>query len=648
MKKIVVLGAGYAGVLSAKHLEKKLKKNNDVEITIIDKNSYHTMLTELHEVAAGRVDEESIKMELSDIFAHRKVNVVLDEIQTVDFDKKSIKGVHDDYTYDYLVIASGSKPTFFGTPGHESAYQLWTYQDAVNLQEQILHCFRAAACTKDEKERRKLLTFSIVGSGFTGVEMAGELGEYKDELARKFNIDVNEITINIIDVVPHVLPLYPDHLVKKVEKKFEKLGVTPICGNAVAEIGEDYIKVGEQIIEGYTNIWAAGVEGSEFVDNNKTITQAGRGRFETNKYLQSVDKEDVYVVGDNIFYIPEGEDKPVPQMVENAEKSSSCAAHNIIAAINGGQLEEYKPKFNGSMVCVGGRWGVAYIGSKPEKMKSFSGFIAMFIKHLINFIYFIQVLGLHKWYSYAKHEFFTVKEKRSFLGGHFSNATAAPTIFLVPLRIFLGVMWLISGLAKLPGLLDNWKEVTTFPSQEAYATLINPIATSGDAGTSATGVQGAAGGCVTDAVASTGDAAGGFIQTLTNTFELSAANPLPRPGFIESFMEWIFNLMFWDGKNGFTVLAAIFQSGMIFAEIGVGLLFIAGLLTPLAAIASFAMMIMIYMSGWAYASILFFGFAGLACIFAGNSLGLDYYFLPWLDKKLRTWKFTKKWYLYFK
>lgn len=639
MKKIVVLGAGYAGVLTAKRLEKKFKNNKDIEITIIDKNSYHTMLTELHEVAAGRVDEESIKMELSDIFAHRKVNVVLDEITTVDFDKKVVNCINGKYDYDYLVIASGSKPTFFGTPGKELAYQLWTYQDAVKLKEQILHCFRKAACTKDEKERRKILTFSIVGSGFTGVEMAGELGEYKDELAHKFNVDVKEVTINIIDVVPHVLPLYPDHLVKKVERKFEQLGVTPICGNAVAEIGEDYIKVGEQVIEGYTTIWAAGIEGSEFVDNNKEIAQAGRGRFETNKYLQSVDREEVYVVGDNIFYIPEGEERPVPQMVENAEKSSECAAHNIIATITNGKLHEYKPKFNGSMICVGGRWGVAHIGSNPQKMKSFSGFPAMFIKHFINLVYFIQVLGLHKCYSYAKHEFFTVREKRSFVGGHFSNAMNAPTIFLVPLRVFVGFMWFLSGMAKLPGLLEDWTKVTTFPSKEAYAQLINPIAS--DGGSSATGAaeEGA------EAIVEASDS---LINTLTGIFELSAGQPLPRPGFLESIMEWVFNAFFWDGQNGFTLLAGVFQSGMIFAEIGVGLLFMAGLLTPIAAIASFFMMIMIYSSGWAFASILFFGFAGLACIFAGNSLGLDYYFLPWLDKKLRTWKFTKKWYLYFK
>ena len=90
MKKIVVLGGGYAGVLTAKKLEKKFKKNKDVQITLIDKQSYHTMLTELHEVAAGRVDEESIRMDLKRIFAGRNVEVVLDEIKTIDFDKKEI------------------------------------------------------------------------------------------------------------------------------------------------------------------------------------------------------------------------------------------------------------------------------------------------------------------------------------------------------------------------------------------------------------------------------------------------------------------------------------------------------------------------------------------------------------------------------
>lgn len=682
MKKIVIVGAGYAGVLTAKHLEKKLRKNPDVEITIIDKNSFHTMLTELHEVAAGRVSEESIKMQLSDIFAHRNVNVVLDEVGEVDFDNKVVKGKNDSYDYDYLVIATGCKPTYFGTPGAEFTFPLWSYENAVALNTQILECFRKASCTSDPVEKKKLLTFSVVGSGFTGVEMAGELGEYKDELCQLFEIDKSEVTINIIDVAPHVLPIYPDHLVKKVEWKFSQLGVTIKCGTPVAEVGQDYVKVGDEVIGCYTTIWAAGVEGSKFVDENKAIKQEGRGRFATNEYLQSVDKEDVYVVGDNIFYIPEGHDAPVPQMVENAEHSSTTVAKNIIATMNNQPLHEYKPKFNGSMVCVGGKWGVAYVGNNPNKMFSFSSFPAMFIKHFINIIYFLQVLGLHKVYSYARHEFFRIKNNRSCVGGHFSNVRNAPTIFLVPLRVFLGCMWLFSGIAKLPGLFSDWTKVTSFPSRAArYGSSGGGDTTSGatdavagaadaassasnagaavDAASSATDAAGAASGAVesagSGAMSATQEVAnalsGGFdgvAHWFGQTFEFSASNPSPTFWIFDSIMNWAYETFFWSGETGFTTLAAVFQAGMIWAEIIVGILFIIGLLTPVAAVVSFVMTIAIWMSGWSYMSIFFYGFAGLACMFAGNSIGVDYYFLPWLDRKLKTWRWTKKWYLYFR
>ena len=135
MKKIVVLGGGYAGVLTAK----KFKKDQDVSITLIDKQSYHTMLTELHEVAAGRVDEESIRMDLKKIFAGRKVDVVLDEITSIDFEQKVLTSNSTKYDYDYLVMGTGCKPTFFGIPGSENAHQLWSYTDAVNLREHILN-----------------------------------------------------------------------------------------------------------------------------------------------------------------------------------------------------------------------------------------------------------------------------------------------------------------------------------------------------------------------------------------------------------------------------------------------------------------------------------------------------------------------------
>ena len=142
MKRVVVLGAGYSGVLTAKKLAKKLSQ---ATITIIDKKPYHTMLTELHEVAANRVDEDSIKMELKEIFAHRDVRVVLDRIINFDVDNKVLEGEASSYEYDILVLAAGSKPTFFGVEGaSEHSHTLWSFEDAVILREHIHvgHCSR--------------------------------------------------------------------------------------------------------------------------------------------------------------------------------------------------------------------------------------------------------------------------------------------------------------------------------------------------------------------------------------------------------------------------------------------------------------------------------------------------------------------------
>lgn len=657
MKKILVIGAGYAGVLTTKHLAKKFKNKEEVEITIIDRNSYHTMLTELHEVAAGRVHEDSIKMDLKDIFAHRNVNVVLDEIVSIDFDNKVAKSNSVDYTYDYIVIGTGSKPTFFGTPGVEHAFQLWSYEDAVKLREHILTMFRMAMTVKDKVERMKLLSFVVVGSGFTGVEMAGELGEWKDELCESFHIPLDEVTITLIDCVERILPIYPKKLTDKVEKRFTKLGVDILCGAAVCEIHEGHLVLeGGRKLATHTVIWAAGVEGSTLVDKVDDIAKKGRGRFETNAYLQSVDRKDVYIIGDNIFYIPKGSDQPVPQMVENAELCSKLVTHNLVVDIKGGTYKEYEPVFQGSMVCVGGKWGVAYIGKK-EKKTALSGFMAMFVKHFVNMIYFMEVLGLHKIYSYLKHEIFTVKRNRSLVGGHLSNENSAPGFLLFPLRIFLGFMWLISGLTKVPAILHDWTNVFLLPpspladgNSGATDAAADVVETALDAASGATGAAEAAAslGETATPISAVPEGIEGVLHNLGQIFELYAPKAAPVPEFISDIMNWVNQTFFWASDGSFTTFAALAQSGMIVTEIIIGGLFILGLMTPLAGIISFILMLVIYFSGWSYVSIFFFGFAGLACMFSGNVLGLDYYFLPWLNKKLRKWKLTKKWYFYFR
>ena len=663
MKKVVVLGGGYAGVLTAKKLAKKFKKNKDVQITLIDKQSYHTMLTELHEVAAGRVNEESIRMDLKSIFAGRNVNVVLDEIKNIDFEQKVLTSNDATYEYDYLVMGTGCKPTFFGIPGSENAHQLWSYTDAVNLREHILNMFRQAALTADKEKRRELLTFVTVGAGFTGVEMAGELGEWKDELCRSFHIDKDEVTLYVVDFAPKVLPMYPDKLVRKAERRLIKLGNELVMNSAVSEIHEDKVVLnkGEKVINTRTVIWAAGIEGSDIVDQAQ-VEKAGRGRIVTNGHLQAKDYQDVYVVGDNIFYIPEGEERPVPQMVENAEHSAPVVAHNIAVDIKGGEYKSYKPTFHGSMVCIGSRYGVAQVGM-PGMWFNLSGFFAMASKHLINLVYFVQVLGFNKIWSYLMHEFFHTKNNRSMVGGLLSNS--APVFWKFPLRVFVGFMWLQQGLSKLPKIIHDFNNVFLLPQPPKADALGAASGAVTEAVTAASGAVAeavtAASGAVTEAVTAASGAVnevanqvasnGGDIFTMLADLIHDFMNwiaVLPVPGFVENMVGWSMDAFFYtpDGTQ-FTQLASLVQGGMIFGEIIFGGMLIIGLFTPVAAIATIAMGCMIWASGMAPTEMLWYLVGGFALI--GNSgmvLGLDYYVWPWLREMMKRIPLLRKWYLY--
>ena len=663
MKKVVVLGGGYAGVLTAKKLAKKFKKNKDVQITLIDKQSYHTMLTELHEVAAGRVNEESIRMDLKSIFAGRNVNVVLDEIKNIDFEQKVLTSNDATYEYDYLVMGTGCKPTFFGIPGSENAHQLWSYTDAVNLREHILNMFRQAALTADKEKRRELLTFVTVGAGFTGVEMAGELGEWKDELCRSFHIDKDEVTLYVVDFAPKVLPMYPDKLVRKAERRLIKLGNELVMNSAVSEIHEDKVVLnkGEKVINTRTVIWAAGIEGSDIVDQAQ-VEKAGRGRIVTNGHLQAKDYQDVYVVGDNIFYIPEGEERPVPQMVENAEHSAPVVAHNIAVDIKGGEYKTYKPTFHGSMVCIGSRYGVAQVGM-PGMWFNLSGFFAMASKHLINLVYFVQVLGFNKIWSYLMHEFFHTKNNRSMVGGLLSNS--APVFWKFPLRVFVGFMWLQQGLSKLPKIIHDFNNVFLLPQPPKADALGAASGAVTEAVTAASGAVAeavtVASGAVTEAVTAASGAVnevanqvasnGGDIFTMLADLIHDFMNwiaVLPVPGFVENMVGWSMDAFFYtpDGTQ-FTQLASLVQGGMIFGEIIFGGMLIIGLFTPVAAIATIAMGCMIWASGMAPTEMLWYLVGGFALI--GNSgmvLGLDYYVWPWLREMMKRIPLLRKWYLY--
>jgi len=629
-KNIVVLGAGYGGILTAKKLARKFKKNESIKITVIDKNTYHTMLTELHEVAANRVSEEAIRIDLDKVFYGRNIDIVLDEIENIDFDNKLLKGHLKDYSYDYLVMGTGSKPTFFGCKGaEENALTLWSYEDALKIKYRILDAFQKASVAKRPEERKHLLTFVVIGCGFTGIEMIGELAEWKDELCANFNIPIEEVNLSVVDMLPKVLPAFDSKLIKKTEKRLNKLGVEILTRSNIIEVTPDGVIIeGKDPIKCATTIWTAGVEGSDLMGKleDDKIGKVARNRIQTDEYLRSVKHEDVFVVGDNIFYIPEGDERPVPQMVENAEHSARLVAGNIAATVKEKELSPYEPTFHGAMVCIGGRYGVAQVGGK-KKQYIFSGFMAMFIKHFINMIYFFDVLGFNKMWNYMIHEIFHVRNRRSFLGGHFSKRS--PNFWLVPLRLFVGGKWLLEGVAKLGKIVKDPSNIFLLPSKIAVSGASEVVDEVAEVATLAADAN------IFDTLV--------FYAEKFSTWEWA----LPVPQFITNIVDWSMDLVFYQPSGEFTSMATVFQTGMVIMEILVGLALIVGLFTMLSSVASILMGGMIWASGSAPVEMLWYMAAGVALIAgSGSTFGLDYYVLPWLKKHWKKQKFVRKWYLY--
>ena len=689
-KRIVIVGAGYAGILTAKKLAKKFKKRDDISITIIDKNPFHTMLTELHEVAANRVDEDSIKISLKKVFAGRKVNVKLDTVTSVDFEKRVVVGENETYPYDYLVLSAGSKPTYYGVPGAEEyTFKLWSYDDAVILREQIHETFRKASRETNREERRRLLTFYVVGAGFTGVEMIGELAEYVPMLCEKFDIERSEVTMVNVDGLSRPIPNLTEKLSAKVARRLEKMGVMLIMNAVVTKIGTDFIelKQNDKVVQhkAGTIVWAAGIQSNDIIQKTGDTLEVTRGgRIQVDAYLRSTKAENVYIIGDNMYYVAEGEERPVPQMVENCEQSADTAAHNLACTVLGqGKMEPYKPKFHGVMVSIGGRYGVCHVGL-PGHFFSMPSFLAMFAKHFINIIYFIQVLGWNKIFHYMKHEFFTIRNCRSFVGGHFSNRT--PSFLLVPLRVWLGAVWLFEGVMKIVegwfkepklegffGGASAWYNSILYPAAqnsnpdaassastaavEGITKAVNVVAThvvkvipvAADAASSATPAEGAAD-TANAVVQSVGHVIFNFDilglirfifvsgKQLANSTISDYAFKLDIPA-----MNWFVNHLILPNE-GVQMFMQIF---IVVAEILIGLALMGGLFTAPAAAVSLVLQFMFVCTTGLYLGTFWMIFAGIAVLIgAGRSLGLDYYAYPGLKKLWKKLPFVRKWYIY--
>ncbi len=594
LKKIVILGAGYAGVEAAKVLSKKFKKDHSVEITLIDANPYHTLLTELHEIAGRRTEKESVMVDLYNVFKATKVNVVRDKIESIDYEAKTLTSGKETYRYDYLVLGCGAEPAFFGVEGvKEYGFTIWSLKDALKIREHIENSFQLAKEEKDVAKRKELLTFVVAGAGFTGIEVVGELMEWKNILCEKHEIDPKEVNIINVEALPSILPILKPSLQNKAENFLVKKGVKVMKNAPIVKATPNSIVLKDgQVINTGTLIWTCGVQGNSFCMSTG-LTEGKRCRVLVNDYMQTVDKEEVYAVGDNAYYEIDG--KPIPQIVETALQTGECAAHNIAAAITKTEKKKFVLNTHGFMVSLGSHYCVAELMGTP-----LSGFMAMASKHLVNLHYLWGVGGLRLVWNYMLHEFFHMKNNRSFVGGHLAHKTH--TSWALLLRLFVGVMWLIEGYKKIQ---EGWLDPA----------VIKIVQVAGTSGASAT--EGA-------------EAAEAAVAYATPIL----ATP---PGFYQWFTDAVV------APNAY-----LFQIAVTFTEIGIGLALIAGLFVFLASFASLFMVANFVLSAMAGYDILWYFFSAIALMGgSGGAFSLDYYVQPWIKKVWKKTNFARGSYLYF-
>lgn len=601
---IVVIGAGFAGVAATKKLSKKLKKNKDVKITLIDRHSYQTYMTELHEVAAGRVEPDAIQFDLQRLFNHNKnVDIVTDEVVHLDHEKKVIETVKTKFNYDYLILAMGGEPNTFNVPGvEENGFTMWSWEDANTIRRHIKDTVEAASNEHNVEKRKAMLTAVVSGAGFTGVELAGDLMEWQERLAKDNKLDINEFSLYLIEAAPEILGVVTEIEAAKAEKYMKKNGINIIKGNGVSQVNKESVELNDgTVIPTHTLIWTAGVKANTDTENYG-IEKGYAGRLAANQYMEAKGAEDVYLAGDIVFYEePDKDNRPVPQIVQNAEQTGHTAANNIIAKIEGKEKVPHKSNYQGFMISIGSRYGVAYLLDKIH----LSGFVAMAVKHLVNLFYFLSIGSVYYMVEYIRHEFFFIKDGRNIFGGHLSRL--GNILWSLPLRLFFGSVWAWEAIKKMFGLFDT---TSWFGS-----TVVLPFSWLEDPTTGATEVAEIVG---------------------TPVFSLNYAYGEEPMMVLKSAPAWFESIMKVMIPN--VEVALFFQKFMTIVELLIGLAIIVGLFTWLANAATIALTISFILSGMFYwVNMWFFPVALSLMNGSGRAFGLDYYAIPWIQKKLGKW-----------
>lgn len=403
MHRVVIIGSGFGGLFAAKAL-----KRADVEVTLIAKTTHHLFQPLLYQVATGVLSEGEIAPATREILRRQSnARVLLGLVEDIDLTNRVVKWrFHNEYhetPYDSLIVAAGAGQSYFGNDHFRTfAPGMKTIDDALELRARILKSFEIAEFTDDPEERRRLLTFAVVGAGPTGVEMAGQIRELADSTLRdEFrSIDPSTARVVLVDGADQVLPPFGPKLGRKTQKTLEKLGVEVQLGSIVTDLDDEGLTLkrkdgSTERIEAACKVWAAGVQGSEL--GATLAEQSGAeldraGRVVVDHRLNLPGHPEVFVVGD-MAAVP-----GVPGVAQGAIQGARYAAEAIQARVtNTAGPGSFTYRDKGSMATISKFAAVTQVGRL--QLTGFVAWLAWLFLHLLYIAGFKQrITTLLSWF----------------------------------------------------------------------------------------------------------------------------------------------------------------------------------------------------------------------------------------------------------
>ncbi len=400
LPRVVIIGGGFAGM----NLAKKLIKKN-VQMVLIDRNNYHTFQPLLYQVSTSGLVADSIAYPLRKLTRTSKDCFFrLAEVDSIDTDKNTIYTNIGELTYDYLVIATGSKTNFFGNKSvEENGMWMKTIPQALNIRSLILENLEQATITSDAEKRKSLLNFVLVGAGPTGVELSGAIAELRNNIVPRDypDIDKNEMQIHLLEGLGRVLPPMSEKASEKATKFLKRLGVQIHVNTMVKDYDGYLVKTNTDLeLRTETFIWSAGVTGAPVDGLNASAIVERANRYKVNTFNQVEGYENIFAIGDIASMVSKNYPKGHPMVAQPAIQQGKHLAKNLMRTLEGKPLEPFNYFDKGSMATVGRNKAVVDI--KNFKFGGFFAWLMWMVVHLYFLVGFRnRILTFFTWiYNY--------------------------------------------------------------------------------------------------------------------------------------------------------------------------------------------------------------------------------------------------------